>query len=239
MGFCFDELIEDEKFGYIFKNDKEFFENNLKNKDYWDNGEQRGKNRCFQFCLLPQPVTGDINNAKIFLLNENPSFVIKDYEEEKELKPYLIDALKMDYSGCLKDYPFYCLNPKLSHTGAAEWWTGRGHFNSYLKAGYKAEDLAKKFCCIELIPYHARKLPLTTQKMSECPSTKRMREYVEKTLLLRAQRKEIVIICLRSIEAWGISEDNDNNVYMTSNYQIANFGLKGKYNSVVKEFLNL
>lgn len=242
MSIHFDELILDDKYGYIFENDKAFFEKNLKNEKYWDNDAHRPDKKCFQLSLLPQPITGDIDNAKVFLLNLNPSFAKQDYEDEVVLKPYLEDTLNMDYNGCLKDYPFYFLNPELENLGGAAWWFngrhGSHHFKSYLDAGYKAKDLAKKFCCIELIPYHARTLPISSELMAaECPSSIKVREYVKNNILPKAKRKEIVIICLRAFNEWGISEDPSNNVYITSNRQTANFSLNGKYSSVVKKLL--
>jgi len=244
--FKFDDLINDEDYGYIFKKDKEFFDKYLKegqwNKETNIDPNSRDNDNCFQFGLLPQQIVGDINKSKIYLLNLNPSFDVKyfkDFEDESTLEPYINDILHLKYSSKnLKEYPFYFLNPKLKETSGYEWWNNGHHFKSYIsiyKNKYKNKDedyirkiLAKEFCCIELIPYHAKKLPIKKGEAKELPSVKYVKKYVKEVLLPKAKSGKIIIICLRAEKYWlnDFTKEEKKHIYFSDNPQTVPFKLE-------------
>jgi len=250
------DFAKDNKYGYIFKKDKEFFDkylkegqwsketNKEKEKDNLDKGIHSDK--CFQFGLRPQQIVGNMKEAKIFLLNLNPSFDVEkylDFDDEEKLKDILEEVLASNGSPNI-EYPFYFLNPELKDTGGETWWNNGHHFKSYIEECYDIKKLAKLFCCIELIPYHARKLPISINKMLECPSVKNVKDFVREVLIPKAKKEDIVIICLRSKKYWDIEKeinDKSYNVYFSPNPQRANFSInneKSEHVKKIKELIN-
>jgi hypothetical protein len=128
---------------------------------------------------LPEPFIGDVNSAKLVLLNLNPWYKpsVDVHHARPEIKDAIFDNLcqKKD-----REYPFYAFNPAFGETamfkqtGVAEYW--RDHTRRLQEATGLADiAFAKKLFVIEWFPYPsenwfytAKKFAMTREPL--CPS---------------------------------------------------------------------
>jgi hypothetical protein len=138
--------------------------------------------------VRPQPFLGS-RDAPIVLLNLNPGFDESDYLDFKD--PYTLEVWRKNLLHEPLAYPFYSLDPKLSHTGGARWWKEK------LKEPIQIAGLqtvANSFLCIEYFPYPSRKF-------------KAMRSLVESqqysfALANQAIDRNAVIVVMRANRLW-------------------------------------
>lgn len=212
-----------------------------KNNKYKGTDEKwKYQNRAKLFTdLYPVQIIGDIENAKVFLMNMNPSMDENNISEEIELNKKgnkeHIDQYKKNAT-----HSFYFLNNKYKETGAYKWWTNGHHFKQWIKwtkEEFKKNEqdaleiLSKCFCEIEAVPYHARYL---TEKINshshlkQLPSFLAIKSYLQNNILTDPNK---VIIYLRKAEDFQIDLNNtNNNSYITTNYQKGYFGRNSKKN---------
>lgn len=223
---------------YIFEGDEEAFES-----EAWKELEKDKKTKLHTE-LMPQPVTGDIMNAKIVFCFFNPGFAENDINEEARLRVQYLRQLKQE------DAYFYGLRKEYEDYGIGKYWrTDREIVNkngkitkkpglfkinskeysivSLVHEGYHGkysiEDvynmLSKIVADIELVPYHSDIGPDDTfNKLLD--SSKRAIRFLHDELLPNAREKGQLICITRHKEMWGITEKDAN-------------GKNGKYEDVI------
>lgn len=163
--------------------------------------------------LLPNPYVGDLTNSKVFILMLNPGFSFLDYYAEKDEK-YREAIIKIAKQEEL-DYPFIFLNPEFLWTGGGMYWVRK--LKDILKelhgqkGGYREtlRFLSKKISVLELFPYHSQKRP-PDDWIEEAKSAGLIKDFVEKVLVPKANKKEILLIVMRGAKLWGI--DGSENI---------------------------
>ncbi len=172
---------------YIHPKDEEY----LKSKDLFAKHDGVKKDAQFISDLVPEPFTGDIVNAKIFMILNNPGFGGNEWNEQNALpnsssfKNMLLDSLNLKFDA---NYPFWPLNPAYADCEGAKWWKK------------KLGDLAtpafsKIFTPIEWTPYHSKKFNANAAKSLE--SYKIQRDFILNTLVPKAEAGEILLIVAR------------------------------------------
>jgi len=122
----------------------------------------------FQLNLLPQPYSGDLRRARIFLLLLNPGFSDPlDLYAELENQSYRakkIRTLRQHVKSAA--FPFKSLDPSNCWTGGYRWWQGK--FREVIGAVAKRMDcsyyqasklVSERIAAVQLIPYHSSKCP--------------------------------------------------------------------------------
>lgn len=209
----------------IHPEDSQILENinrvNLDFANYIENCDNLfGDNFQLHTGLVPVPYSGDVKNARIYLLMINPGFHHNDYYSENHCQNYreaLIHSLRQENMNT--DFPFHYLNPEFCHTSGGGYWFKK--FNDIIikltnnVANYTYEDsirlISKNICTLELFPYHSINFGLSNQIINNCSSVHRIRGLVNQ--LLNGQR-DILIECLRQPENWNLNGVNDNRLHI-------------------------
>ncbi|MGI6311486.1 MAG: hypothetical protein ACOXZU_08135 [Bacteroidales bacterium] len=170
--------------------------------------------------LIPVPYSGDIRNARIYLLMINPGFHHNDYYSENHCQNYrnaLINSLRQEEIN--DDFPFHYLNPEFCHTSGGNYWFKK--FNDIIiqltnnVADYSYRDsirlISRNICTLELFPYHSINFGLNQQIINDCSSINQIRRFVNQ--LLNGQR-DILIECLRQPGNWGLNEIVDDRLHI-------------------------
>lgn len=204
----------------IHKNDIQILSNvnhiNLDFDNYTANPDNLyGDNFLLHTGLIPVPYSGDIQNARIYLLMINPGFHNNDYYSEHYCNDYrqsLVNSLRQENRD--ENYPFHYLNPIFCHTSGGDYWFKK--FRDIIInltqniINYFYEDVIKlisgNICTLELFPYHSVNFRLNQQIINNCPSINQIRQFVQE--LLNNQR-DILIECLRQPENWNLNGVND------------------------------
>ncbi|MBQ0035697.1 MAG: hypothetical protein KBT35_02135 [Firmicutes bacterium] len=210
---------------YILKNKTNLFEEDINLIKY----SNSCNNTRLRLELIPQPIVGDLQNAKIFFLSLNPGYCEDDIILEDDTKPnpnnypYYRDILlnQLIQDGSVNNEMIW-INEKLTSnqkllTPGAKWWQGKiaqkDPKKSFLERATKEstknkdeilDTLAKNVCAIELFPYHSKKM--NKRLLLKCKSTQMIKDYVKNALVSRANRKEILICVNRSKKEWDICE---------------------------------
>ena len=163
----------------------------------------------FHVDLIPVPYKGNIKDATVYILMLNPGFMPSDYFAEKNSPEYLVDVkknLRQDFEG--NDFPFFSLNPKHLWTYSATYWQNK--FKDYIgdNALKDIKTLSKKVAILELFPYHSQSFK-NTDRLLESKSSSLMREFVKNYVIPKAKQNKACIICTRSVNEWGIIQ-NEN-----------------------------
>lgn len=185
--------------------------------EYLENGlerEQHPKDHLLHLGLLPQPWCGDLRSATAFILLLNPGLNPGDYFGEYCVRSYkqaLVDNLQ---STPKRQYPFLFLDPEFSwHPGARYWrarldWLVRAlrdqRGTTYREA---LGEVARKVCCIQLVPYHSAAFRLPRGILKQLPSADMSRTFVKEDL---ARRKGVLIIVTRQWRRWGLPEGENH-----------------------------
>jgi hypothetical protein len=138
--------------------------------------------------VRPQPFLGS-EDAPIVLLNLNPGFAECDYLDFED--SYTLEVWRKNLLHEPLVYPFYSLDPKLSHTGGARWW--RKKLKEPIQIAGE-QVVANTFLCIEYFPYPSRKF-------------KAMRSLLESQrysfdLANQAIDRNAVIVVMRAQDRW-------------------------------------
>lgn len=216
------------------ENDKEF--------KYFYNNVNLFSNRKKLFTdLYPNQIMGDIDKAKIYLLNMNPSVSENNIYEEKILNSSENKEHQDQYNPG-KNNSLYFILDKYKGTDGYDWWRNSQHFggwiqwlalnildkhnNSYTKAKKKAVSIiSKTFCSVEAIPYHAFKLTNTfNNNLNNLPSFIAVNNYLNNKI---ANNNKNIILILRKNDNWDCTVER-NNVFAIKNQRSAYFGPNAK-----------
>ena len=166
--------------------------------------------------LIPVPFLGNLKMAKIFILTANPGFIVTDYEDEFENRKFrelLINNLRQENLG---EYPFSSLNPEFAWTGGFKYWSEKlgdiieeliraNHLRYFQALRYLSQLIA----VLEYIPYHSEIDP----GIYNLPSSDAIKNYVIDTLVPRAKSNEIIIVIIRKVKEWGLTETHNVILY--------------------------
>ncbi len=103
--------------------------------------------------LLPQPWTGSIHTAEVFMLALNPGFSPDDSTELRNDDYAEQWRLALSFQ---TRTPFYFLDPAFKNTGGYRWWARRLR---ELIAIVGLDVVARKVMCIEHFPYQSVSYP--------------------------------------------------------------------------------
>lgn len=198
--------------------------------------------------LLPQPVVGDLKNAKIIICSLNPGYCDEDYYVENLALaklhgyPYYRDIL-LDQLDQSKNNTFFWLTESPKKSGGAKWWQGRldqnnpklslvnNIFEAYKKNGVmkKKEEvwemLSRIMAAIELFPYHSKSMDKNLLK--SCRSVEVVRDYVLDDLIPRAKKEDRLICFTRSFKEWGVAKKKlPPNVIINKSVRNISFSVK-------------
>jgi len=181
--------------------------------------------------LIPQPFIGDLRQAKVFILMLNPGFGPIEYVQENQHQEFR-DALRKNLrqSSESLECPFLFFDPRFLWTPGGEYWKRK--LKDIIEAFCKRKNvsyldatrvLSKKIATLELIPYHSASAP---KDLVNLYSATLMKEFVRDILVPRAVAKEVVIVCTRQTDAWGLNGSSCNNVivYKPKERQAASLG---------------
>lgn len=206
-----DELIlQGTKKGASIFNSYPSFEEYRQQEDYNDS-----QNTKLNLGLLPVPYSGDLENAKIYVLMINPGLGDLDYVAEKRFVDYreALHQSRRQSNQLLKSrYPMMFLDPRFSWTGGGQYWIKKlRHFIIQQRESQNCSmadamsHLSKRICCIEYLPYHSVKFK-NGKLLHSLKSTRLIWEFVHKDIVPRAKRGEVGII-VRGQQYWQIPED--------------------------------
>jgi len=179
-----------------------------------------GDDKQLQLQLLPIPFLGNVADAKVIVLLQNPGLAPGDYYAELEHKDFR-SRLEANLNGNLNqhDYPFLFLDPDLAWHAGFTWWhrklqpviaavaeklqsSGRP---TTLRTGRQA--VARHLAAIELLPYHSKTGVLNEGQLSRFASVKWAKDHVHD--LLRSG--EVDVIAMRQVRLWDPQNEFDGN----------------------------
>lgn len=248
---------EGKEGNYYFKCDgnsiNEYFVKHTHDKNKKENEESQ---TVIHFGLLPQPLIGDVENAKIIICSLNPGFSADDYNADELHHNDILEQLNPDNHNKTLFWLTEKPDDKGNLSGGAKWWQGKLDQKDKEKSlvyniikEYKSdveslsnEELKKEkekvfkvlsenMAAIELFPYHSAKFNYTYLK--NCESTKKIIEYVKE--LAENSQKSQLICFTRSFKYWKVNEikkqaDGNDNVDVIRNPSVQNisFNIKNK-----------
>jgi len=211
--------------------------------EYWNDATNLfERNKHIHTGLLPGPYGGDLMNAKIYLLLLNPGFSHNDYfsECQEDVKRAIINNLRQENLN--RDYPFICLNPSLCHTAGGNYWLKK--FDSIIKSLRERNDLtyteclkliSQKTCVLELFPYHSRNFGISQRVLNNLPSVRNIKDSLARLI---NERPEVLIICMRKPESWGIMTLAENVFILPSeSRQNASLSIKSEAGKLIYDKL--
>ena len=250
ISFLKDEFDKIKKGGSnIFSGDEKII--NPYNKSCTD------PNKEIKVELLPQPICGNIRNAKIIICSLNPGLGVGDEDIEDKSKAFVkgLPYLRNDILEQLnQDNPknnFFWITDKAKGTSGYKYWVGK--FNQkdeaasliknicdkYSKKGIvkKEEDiitmLSESLATVELIPYHSVKMTYDMQReLLECPSVKMLKEFMISEIIPSLDKNNQLLCMMRSFESWEITPDK----YGTNKNIIFNPNPRNPSLNVTKDF---
>lgn len=194
--------------------------------------------------LLPQPICGDIRNAKIIICSLNPGLGDGDTELENVDKasavglPYLKEEFLKQLNQEYSTNNFFWITKKAKGTSGYRYWTQKFNQNDpkaslvqAIKSGYDVngrtftdEDimnmLSKIVATMELFPYHSVKMTGKMQgKLLVVPSVQRIKNYLLNDIVPNLKKNNQLLCMMRSFKAWGLDPEEkakDNIIYSTS-----------------------
>lgn len=236
---------------FIHPSDKEFVKirdhYNIKNYEELVSHTEFGKiKNKLHLNLLPEPYSGDLKNATVYILFLNPGFSILDYyaESKKEVRQSLITSLRQEFVEN-EEYPLFWLNPKYLWTAGGQWVEKKfkdllhhlvnNHDMTYIDA---LRHISNKVALIELVPYHSNSFGLRNREM-EMKSVTVMREFVKNTLLTKAKNNVACIIQTRSVREWDLNLPTHKNIIIYKKGQTRSASLSKKSDawSKMNEFI--
>lgn len=206
--------------------------------------------------LLPQPICGNIENAKIIICSLNPGLGNGDeYIEDASLAkskglPYLRDDILEQLNQDNPNNNFFWITEKAKGTSGYTYWMGK--FNQknadasliknickeYNQKGIakKEEDiitmLSESVATVELIPYHSVKMTYDMQrKLLECPSVDLLKSFMINKIIPSLGKNNQLLCMMRSFESWGITDNKygaNKNIIFNPNPRNPSLNVKNK-----------
>lgn len=243
--------FKEKKDNYCFGCDKADIENGyLKNSAYKDGDKRK---TAIHFELLPQPLIGDVENAKIIICSLNPGFSTDDYKADELHRYDILEQLNPDNHNKTLFWLTEKPDNKGNLSGGAKWWQGKLDqkdknkslvykiIEEYSKKGIsKSEEdvfdlLSKNMAAIELFPYHSEKF---NSKYAKCNSTDKIKDYVWNTLVKNAEKKNQLICFTRSFALWGLdTEKMPPNVIYSPSVQNITFNITKDFGGAIFEHI--
>ncbi len=152
----------------------------------------RAKTDGLDFRLLPEPFVGDVEHAKVILLNGNPFFDESDIEYP--LRQEFEKRAQANWQNRHDQFPFYYFDPRFSTSGGARYWIKRFRAVTNLTS---ADEVARNVAVIESFPYKSKSNPKENSWLRKLPSVAQLRLLAEKAVTRGA-----VVIALRAEWAW-------------------------------------
>lgn len=168
--------------------------------------------KCLHLSLMPIPYLGNLREAKVIVLMQNPGLSPGDYYAECEIKGFrdrLLENLKGD--GCAGEFPFLFLDPSYSWHGGFSWWQRKlkGVIAAVAVELGLGEDLrtarkhvAKHLAAIELLPYHSQSGVVSPAELGAFQSVAWARAFVRHQILNYGTN----IVVARHAAAWGLRD---------------------------------
>jgi len=192
--------------------------------------------------LIPQPFTGNLKTASIFILQLNPGIGPSDYYGEYKIPKFkraLLDNLKQKPL----DYPYIFLNPQFSWHGGYKYWHSKlngvienlrsyWNYRSYAKAQRR---LAGQLATIELVPYHSSSF---SEKggLLKLESVTLMKNYLNEVLIPKAKKGKAIIISTRNA-TWRLRSEINVIVYPPGHAQGAHLTPDSYGGKAILDFL--
>ena len=229
------DIIESKKLEYYNINN---YEELINHQDF---GNINGK---FHLNLLPVPYTGDIINAKAYILLLNPGFSILDYivENNNDIKQNIICNIKQDFSKT--KYPMIWLDPEYLWTEGGLWIENKlrdiickvkdNEKLSYLKA---LEYVSKRIAIIELVPYHSKFFNISSNTLKSLESVKRIKKFINDYVFKKVENKEACIIVTRKYKEWDLPKHENIIFYEGSKARGASLSSDSDGGKKILEFL--
>lgn len=196
--------------------------------------------------LLPVPFLGNLGQADIFILLQNPGFRPSDYFAElrdDELKEILKANLTQDVA---EEFPFPLLNPRFSYHGGYNYWRGKlAGILDLLRSqrgvtlAEAMRELSRRIAILELFPYHSSVGGLRPSVLRRLRSVDLARRYVHEHLIPRAQRGEVLLIATRKARQWNLEEGSGVIVYGGSEARSAHLTPASRGGAAMAERLGL
>jgi hypothetical protein len=193
--------------------------------------------------LCPVPYSGDIINAKIYILMINPGFNIRNYYEEENNLKYnnlLQQILYQNLSNI--DYPILGFDPQFHWTGGGQYWIEK--FNSIIKYLSKNNDyikvmnyLSKNIAILEMVPYHSKSYKLKDSIFKELTSPRMMLEFINNYVLDKVNSGKSCIISTRKTNYWNLPDHKNIIKYTGSEARAAYLTIDSKGGRKILEFL--
>jgi hypothetical protein len=166
--------------------------------------------------LMPEPFIGNPGQAKLVLLNLNPSRDERDAEAHarRDFKNAMIRNLRRE----TQEYTFYPLNPEFKQTPCAQWWL---RITKRLVEECGREIVAKGMLVIEWFPYHSKDSGLPKRFVCEsqrysCQLAKEMVGKRELVVLLRS--KDHWAVCDKGLSKLPIANSVQNPAITPGNF---------------------
>lgn len=193
--------------------------------------------------LLPIPYIGNLKQADIFILMQNPGLSSGDYFGEYLNKPFKA-ALKRSLlqTNSNDKYPFIFLNPEFSWHPGFQYWQKKFDWiieNLKQKNSCSYQDamshLSKRLVCLELLPYHSQSFGAGAM-LKKLHSVDLMKKYAREFLLPKARSKKILMIVARSQKDWKLDTCSEVIVYKNTETRAAHFTGNSRGGKAIKKW---
>ena len=152
--------------------------------------------------LLAHPFLGDVENASIYILMNNPGFSTSDYIDEIENTDYveLVEKNLKFNSEC-----FFPIHENAKNTGGFNYWTQKGRIKNIVdeltllnnKSNHENFELVKKsICLVESIAYHSCNKP--NDELYNLPSSLLTKRFVNEYVFDKVKNKQAMCFVWRS-----------------------------------------
>jgi len=185
-------------------------------EDFGEPGE-----RELHLSLIPQPFSGDLKRASVYLLLLNPGLGAWDYYGEDkvpEFRQTLLDNLRQRFTS--DRFPFLWLDPQFSWHGGFAWWhTKLAKVIQVLAEQWSVSfseartRLAAELASIELFPYHSASFHDADGWLRRLPSVQLARSFVQTVVLERVRRHDAIVIVTRQANLWGLPAEEGITTY--------------------------
>lgn len=226
----------------VFDSPKSYIESDI----FCDKGD-----KTLHTGLYPIPYSGDLDKAKVFLLQLNPGFSPADYFAEyrdAEFREAQTRSLKQENTD--NDFPFIYIDPRFCWHPGFGYWQGKLHqiivkIKEKKNCPYREASsiLSKNLAMLELLPYHSKNFGLGNGLLGSLASVRLIRSYVKDVLLPKAYDGEITIIVMRKANMWGISNSSNSSehviIYDASECRSAHLTIGSKGGDAIAKRLGL
>ena len=197
--------------------------------------------------LLPFPFTGNLSEADVFVLLQNPGFRPSDYFAQFD-DPDLVEALIANLRQTIPQggFPFLLLDPRFSYHAGFDYW--RGKLKGLLSLAMDQHGMtlpealhffSRRIAILELFPYHSSVGGLGGSLLRKLRSVSLVRSFVQENLLPRAKSGDALVVVTRQAKLWGIEPTNNVVVYSGAEARSAHLSPRSRGGMAIAERLGL